>query len=168
MTDRDLAVRSARPDDVDRIALYHHETWSQAYAPLLAADVMALARPQVDLWRDRLAAGSGYSTMVTVDGDDLAIGHVTVHQHVLVHLCISPGEQGNGLGRSLLTVGEDMLRRDGHRHVELHTRVGNTRAIGLYTSCDWEMTEETVHDPLPDGSTYPEHVMRKDLGDPHT
>ena len=36
-------------------------------------------------------------------------------------------------------------------------------AIALYESCGWVLTDETEDEHLPNGSSYTEHIMRKDL-----
>jgi hypothetical protein len=63
----------------------------------------------------------------------------------------------------LLQVGEDLLRNAGHRDVELRTIVGNERAIALYRSAGWTVTDRLVqHDQ--EGVVYEEHALVKHLG----
>jgi ribosomal protein S18 acetylase RimI-like enzyme len=56
-----------------------------------------------------------------------------------------------------------MLRSAGHREVELNTMVGNERALGLYSSAGWTVTDRVVHTDQ-DGVAYDEHVLVKRLG----
>lgn len=155
------AVRPARPEDATKIAEYHHESFVEAFAA--RPELIAVAEPDIELFEERLTPGSGFTTMVLVDEADAAVGHVMVNGDLLVHLFVAGRFQRSGHGRRMLDIGEDMIRAAGHAAAELHVRVGNERAIALYKSADWTMTDELVDDPLPDGSTQPEHVMRKRL-----
>jgi len=166
MVDDTIPLRWGRPDDAVRIASYHHACWLQAFAPLVSAEVMEFVKPRVDVWQSRLAEGSELSTVVATDEHDQAIGHALVSGNELVHLFIDPEHHRKGIGRQLLAIGERLIRQGGHRQAQLHTIVGNAPAIGLYESCGWELTDETEDELLPNGASYTEHVMRKDLDTP--
>ena len=62
----------------------------------------------------------------------------------------------------LLEVGEETLRSAGHREIELNTMVGNARALDLYRSAGWTVTDRLVHNDQ-DGVVYDEHVLVKHL-----
>jgi GNAT superfamily N-acetyltransferase len=161
-------MRWAVPADGDRIAGYHHECWSQASAPILSPELIRRVQPRTELWQQWLAEGSGFTTVVAIDDDDQPIAHTTVNGHTLVHLFVDPPHWRKGLGRTLLAVGERLIRQGGHRQAELHTRVGNSRAIALYESAGWIMTDRTLineDEGVPDHS-YTEHVMLKDFDPP--
>ena len=64
----------------------------------------------------------------------------------------------------LLGIGEEMIRENGRRVAELHTMVGNTPAISLYEATGWVVTDDHITNELPNGSSFVEHVLRKDLG----
>ncbi len=156
-------MRMGRLDDAQAIAAYHHTMWLEESGPRLSSEALAAAKPQVERFRQWLTPGSGLTTVVIADDDDLPIAHTTVQANKLVHLFVHPDYQAAGRGRSLLTIGEALIHDSGYSSAELHTRVGNHRAIGLYRSAGWVMTDEVVMDPLPDGSAAPEHVLRKQL-----
>ena len=99
---------------------------------------------KLDRWRLWLAPGSGFVTMVA-DDSGTPVGHTTVSGNELVHLYVDPDHWGRGLGRRLLQVGEDLLRKSGRSDVELSTMVGNERAIALYRSAGWTLTDRLVH-----------------------
>ena len=166
MADTELSLRWARLADAARIADYHYACWQQVFAPLVSAEVMEGVEPRVERWRDWLEPGSEFTTVVTTDDHGQPIGHTTVRGHELIHLFVDPQHHRKGLGRQLLAIGERLIRQAGYAQAELHTIVGNARAIGLYESAGWNMTEETVDDVLSNGASYTEHVMRKDFDAP--
>jgi GNAT superfamily N-acetyltransferase len=156
-------LRPGRLDDADVIADYHHRCWLIAFAPLVDPLVMEAITPRVARWQQWLAVDSEHDTVVATDGNDTPIGHCTVLGNDLLHLFIDPDHHGQGLGRVLLANGEERLRNAGHQSIQLHTIVGNSPAIALYESDGWVMTDRTEDDHLPNGSSYTEHIMVKDL-----
>lgn len=158
-------MRWARPDDARRIADYHNACWHEAFAPLVDDQVMAAIEPRYERWERWLSDDTEHTTIVAIDTDDQPIGHMTIVGPELVHLFVDPAHHRKGLGRDLLKTAERLLGRNGHRQIHLHTIVGNTPAIALYESMGWTLTEETSVEELPNGSSYREHVMRKDLDD---
>jgi ribosomal protein S18 acetylase RimI-like enzyme len=62
------------------------------------------------------------------------VGHITVEGNEIVHLFIDADHQGEGTGRRLLGVGEQLIVEHGFHGAELHTMVGNEPALGLYAS----------------------------------
>lgn len=165
MANEPVPMRWALPADVEQIASYHHACWLHSFTPLVSPEVMAFIEPRVERWHQWLSDGSEFATVVAVDDDDQAIGHATVSGNELVHLFIDPDHHRRGLGRQLLKVGERLIRQAGHTQAQLHTIVGNASATGLYESCGWVLTDETCDENLPNGSSYTEHLMLKDLDD---
>jgi len=150
-------------DDTEPIAAYHRRCWVLAFAPLLtpgAVDRMQ-SQGQVDRLRSWLAPESGFVSMVAELGG-IPIGHTIVSGNELVHLFVDPNHWRQGLGRTLLKIGEGLLRDAGHRHIELHTIVGNTPAIALYRTTGWTVSDRLVHSDH-DGVAYQEHVLVKRL-----
>jgi GNAT superfamily N-acetyltransferase len=158
-----MMIRPASLDDTNAIAAYHHRCWVIAFSPLLEPGMVDRMDPlgKVDRWRQWLAPESGFVTMVA-DLSGTPIGHATVSGHELVHLFVDPDHWGQGLGRKLLEVGERMLRNAGHHEIELNTMVGNERAIDLYFSAGWTLTDRVVRTDQ-DGVVYDEHVLVKRL-----
>ena len=64
-----------------------------------------------------------------------------------------------------MRVGEAMIADAGHDSAELHTMVGNAPAIALYEDTGWSVTDDLLREDLPNGSSYEEHILRKDLRD---
>lgn len=165
MNETALPLRYAELRDAERIAAYHHECWLQAFAPLVSPEVMEMIEPRVARWESWLADDSGFTVVVVTDQADEPIGHTAVKGNELVHLFVDPTHHGNGLGGALLAIAERLIRQAGHDQAELHTIVGNAPAIGLYESHGWVVTNETVDEQLENGSSYTEHVLRKDVRD---
>jgi ribosomal protein S18 acetylase RimI-like enzyme len=89
---------------------------------------------------------------------------VQVQDDLLVHLFIDPDHQGAGIGRRLLAIAEALIAEGGHADAELHTRVDNERAIALYESAGWHLTDRLIHSAH-DGIEYDEHVLVKHVRD---
>src|SRR5262249_53997098 len=154
-------IRQASVRDAEMIAAYHHRCWVVGFSSLLEPGVVDRMNPlgKLDRWRRWLAPGSGFLTMIA-DDSGTPIGHATGSGPELVHLFVDPDHWGRGLGRRLLEVGEDLLRNAGHRDIELSTMVGNARALALYRSAGWTVTDRLVHNDQ-DGVVYDEHVLVK-------
>jgi GNAT superfamily N-acetyltransferase len=159
-----VMIRPAGVEDADAIAAYHYRCWVIGFSSLLEPGVVDRMDPlgKLERWRRWLAPGSGFVTMVA-DLSGTPVGHATVSGHELVHLFVDPDHWGRGLGRTLLEVGEDTLRGAGHGEIELNTMVGNERALSLYRSAGWTVTDRFVHNDQ-DGVVYDEHVLVKHLG----
>jgi len=163
MDDMEVQLRVGFLDDAPSIADYYHRCWLAAFLPVLDREVAERMEPSMwlELFRDRLATESSMSTAVAVR-DGVVVGHVNVQGHDLVHLFVDPDHQGSGIGRRLLAHGEQLIADGGHSDAELHTRVGNERALGLYASAGWQLTDRLVHSAH-DGVQYDEHVLIKQL-----
>ena len=59
-------------------------------------------------------------------------------------------------------VGEQLIVEQGFHDAELHTMVGNKRALGLYESAGWQLTDRLIHSAH-DGVEYDEPVLVKQL-----
>jgi len=161
MTTTSNRMRWATPADAQHISAYYYACFVAAYGPQLSEQDLADAKPTATHWDGWLNDKPGVRTVVAIGADDEPLGHTTVRDNQVVHLFVDPSYHRQGIGRDMLAVAERLIRQDGHPQAELHTRVGNHPAIGLYQSCGWTMTEELTDNELPNGSMSPEHVMRK-------
>jgi ribosomal protein S18 acetylase RimI-like enzyme len=162
-TRRNVQFREGVDADAGAIAEYFHRCWLTEAAASFEPGQAERLEPSMwlELFRDRLAPDSSMSTVVATHGGDV-IGHVQVQGNLLVHLFIDPDHQGSGIGRHLLGIGERLIADDGYVEAELHTRVDNERALGLYASARWELTDRVIHSAH-DGIEYDEHVLIKQL-----
>lgn len=157
-------IRSARADDAEPMAAYHHRCSIEAFSPIVdgARFDQLDPRRRVETFRGWIEAPE--STVHVAEFDGAVIAHLVVRHDEIVHLFVDPDHWGLGLGRRLLALGEDLLREAGHRRMELHTMVDNRPAIALYESAGWVVTEDVLHQET-DGVEYDEHVLVKHLDD---
>lgn len=156
-----ISFRSAIPDDAGTVADYHDRCFRTTYSPQVLAG--EFGPPDLVGTREQLRGWfrpeSGFETLVAVV-DGVAIGHVTVCGHHLVHLFVEPDHQGVGLGRYLLGRGEALITSAGHSDLELHARVENVTAIAFYENAGWKVTDRFVY-TVEHGISYDERVLVK-------
>ena len=75
-------------------------------------------------------------------------------------IAVGSGAQGRGIGASLFAGVMDELRRLRYDVGELHVRIDNARARGLYERYGWRWTGEEHHE---DGQSLPDLVYVVDL-----
>jgi ribosomal protein S18 acetylase RimI-like enzyme len=61
---------------------------------------------------------------------------------------IEPAHRGAGYGRTLLALGEDVVRRHGVGAIELHVFGGNARALRLYESSGYRVITQQMRKNL--------------------
>jgi len=160
-----VTLRPGRPEDVDRLAAYHHRCVVEAFAPLVGPEVVERLDPErsTPMFEHWLSADSLDTSVVVAEVGGVAVGHTVVAGHQVFHVFVDPDHWGAGIGRQLLGTAEDLVAANGFDTAELHTRVGNTRAIGLYESAGWKVTDQVLHTDEGD-LTYDEHILLKHLG----
>ena len=92
---------------------------------------------RVALWATALCEEPDTPVVVALVGG-VPVGHVRVDADTITNVYVDPDHWRRGIGRTLLGVGEDLLKNTGHDHGVLWTIVGNERAIALYTSAGWK------------------------------
>lgn len=157
----EIEIRPALPGDADAVARYHRRCFTSTYSTqLVAGEIeppdLAGMRHQLRGW---FQSKSGFVTRVAV-ANGAPIGHVTVSGCQLVHLFVEPVHQGRGLGRQLLSLGEEIIARSGHTRFELHARVENLAAIAFYEAAGWAVTDRLIH-TVEHGVSYDERVLVK-------
>jgi GNAT superfamily N-acetyltransferase len=133
-----VRLRTARADDVEIIARYHHRCWREGYIGLvdpLVLDVLEV-EPFVIRWRAVLTERPHDVIVATID--DRPIGHAAIDGPVLTSLYVDPDHWRQGIGRLLLGSAEEALAARGVSTGELWTVVGNERALALYRATGWE------------------------------
>jgi GNAT superfamily N-acetyltransferase len=136
-----ITLRAAGPDDAERVALLHADSWRRHYRGVYAdayldGDVVAERRA---LWAARLAAPGDSLTLLAEDDDGLVgFAHVVFDEDdrwgsLLDNLHVVHSRQGNGLGRVLLTrAAEAAAERAASGSLYLWVLEANTAARGFY------------------------------------
>lgn len=160
-----VTLRPGRPEDADRLNAYHHRCVVEAFAPLIGPEVVERLDPQrsAPMFEHWLSADTLDTAVVVAEVGGVVVGHTVVAGHQVFHVFVDPDHWGAGIGRRLLGVAEDLVAANGFDTAELHTRVGNTRAIGLYESAGWTVTDHVLHTDEGD-LIYYEHILLKHLG----
>ena len=162
----ELSLRAGREADANAMADIHNRCWKDAFGHHpTATDEMAAGLKQKALDRFRVWLRDDADVVVIVaELDDVVAGYAAVGGHQLIHLFVEPDLARRGIGRTLLVDAERHISAGGHPIAELHTRVGNDPAIGLYRSAGWLMTDGLLPEEH-DGIPYDEHIMVKLLSD---
>jgi GNAT superfamily N-acetyltransferase len=129
-----VELRGAVPDDVPGI----ERCVAAAYAPYVER-IGRRPAPMDDRYAKRVAAGEVHvldeggvvGVLVLVDQPD----------HLLVeNVAVAPERQGEGLGRRLLAVAEEVARRRGLGELRLYTNAAMTENLSIYPRLGWRET----------------------------
>ncbi|MDT2024334.1 GNAT family acetyltransferase [Methylocella sp. CPCC 101449] len=131
-----LTIRNALPDDETAVVAL----WR-------ACDlVVSYNDPSADF---RFARGGASSdVLVGIDADGRIVGTVMVghdgHRGWLYYVAAAPTARSSGIGRQMVTAGEDWLRQRGIGKVQLIVRESNTKVIGFYDHLGYEETPRVI------------------------
>lgn len=148
-----LLLRTAYPDDAQRIAVLHADSWRRhyrgAYSDAYLDGDLVIERQEV--WAARLAEPAGTATVLAEDGDELA-GFVHVKfgddprwGSLVDNLHVTRGRQRGGIGRSLLAAAATaVLDQAGSPALSLWVLEQNTAAQAFYQACGGTCVEKDV------------------------
>lgn len=131
-----LTIRAAQPDDENAVVAL----WR-------ACDlVVSYNDPGADF---RFARGGAASdVLVGTEEGGRIVGTVMVghdgHRGWLYYVAADPTSRGSGIGRQMVTAGEDWLRQRGVAKVQLMVRETNTKVIGFYDHLGYEETPRVI------------------------
>lgn len=151
-----MKLRSANPDDIDRLAGIWHTGWQETHAPLLPVE---LARYRtVENFTKLLTANLPNVTVAENDG--VILGLCITKADELFQLYVTAEARGTGVGAQLLHDGEKRIAADGHGVAWLACAIGNDRAARFYQKHGWHLARTFVAQvPAADG-TFPLEVWR--------
>lgn len=90
------------------------------------------------IWREETELRAAATLLRWDDIEDMPLGfRYTAAPCVLCRLCLSPGRQGRGEGRLLLSTVEDLAEALGYRAIHLLCDVRNFIAHGLYAGAGY-------------------------------
>jgi [ribosomal protein S18]-alanine N-acetyltransferase len=130
-----LAVRTARPADLDRLAWLESVSFHDAWARELLAYELTFPNSLL------LAAGEAPGEN---GAERLPLGYAAFRhgggEAELLRLAVAPEARRRGLARALVEEGLERLRRQGIAHCFLEVRIDNLGAIRLYETLGWTRT----------------------------
>jgi ribosomal protein S18 acetylase RimI-like enzyme len=132
-------IRPGTAADAEAVAQIQVRTWQAAYAHALPQDrLMALSIDERAEWFRRWPP----SLVAEVDG--AVVGYIAVgrtHDESgdgeLYAIYVLPDSWGTGVGRALMTAGEERLRALGHEDAHLWVLDDNPRARRFYEAAGW-------------------------------
>jgi ribosomal protein S18 acetylase RimI-like enzyme len=155
-------IRPATPADVEALAAHHHHSRREEFSgtiPDSALDALSVEE-RLTQWRSWLSPEMPHNTRVATQTEERIVGHVTVLDDEIMHVYVTPDHWRQGIGSLLLVAGERLLRAAGHARIVLQTHDLNHRAIGLYSSNGWRITDEQVTFQVA-GHSVAGHVLEK-------
>jgi ribosomal protein S18 acetylase RimI-like enzyme len=119
-----------------------------------------LSNPLNDPARDiAFCRGSGHGDVLVMEHDDRVLGAAMVghdgHRGWVYYVGIDPKRQQAGMGRAMMAAAEDWLRERKVPKVELLVRDSNTRVIGFYQRCGYQIEDRALLSKRLDGVPVP-------------
>jgi len=171
-----IDLRPAMSADALGVARVHVRAWQVGYRDLLAADFLAGLKPEDRAARYTFghADPTKPATIVALDHDAI-VGFVTTGPSNdetdgaghLMALYVDPDRWGQGIGRTLIAAGRDVLVQRGFTEAALWVLAGNARADRFYVADGWRfdghVTERVIW-----GASITDHRYRRTLSDAPT
>ena len=133
----EIALRTARPEELDRVAEIYWQAWHESHAPSIPRAVVEHRGPA--FFRDRVKRLDPPPVVALRDGR--VLGFVAWRQDRLDQLWIAPEGRGLGLGSRLLAHAEAQMAAAGHGLLWLDCKVGNESARRLYEKHGWQVVD---------------------------
>ncbi|CAN5363810.1 GNAT family N-acetyltransferase [soil metagenome] len=132
-------IRPGTPGDAEEVARVQVQTWQAAYAHALPHDqLMALSV------EERTEGFRRWPPTLVAEADGAVVGYIAVgrtHDESgdgeLYAIYVLPAQWGTGVGRALITAGEECLRELGHQDAHLWVLDDNPRARNFYEAAGW-------------------------------
>jgi GNAT superfamily N-acetyltransferase len=158
-----VTVRTAAPDEVDRLASLWFDGWQDAHLEILPA---ALRRFRtLESFRDRLHAALPHVRVAGPPGEP--VGFTIVKGDELYQLYVSAASRGTGVAAALIADAETLIAHSGADTAWLACAIGNARAARFYEKHGWQRIGTMVSElETPDGLfplevwRYEKHVRR--------
>ena len=111
-----VTLRPGRPDDVERLATYHHQSVVEAFTPILGPEAVARLDPErsTPMLARWLAPDTLDTSVVVAEVGGVVIGHTAVSAHQVFHVFVDRDHWGAGIGRQLLATAEALVANGRH------------------------------------------------------
>ena len=138
-----MLIRNAGASEVDRLARIWYDSWQDAHARILPAE---LARVRtIESFRERLRPALDLVRVAELEGE--AVGFCMVKDDELYQLFVTAAARGSGVAAALVADAEARLAAAGVATAWLACAIGNERAARFYEKCGWQRAG-TVVNPL--------------------
>jgi GNAT superfamily N-acetyltransferase len=128
-----MEVRSAEGHDLDSLAKVWYDSWNDAHARLVPAELTRLRT--LENFRERLKADLPHIRVVGPPG--APVGLCMIKDDELFQLFVAADARGSGAAAALIADGEAQLARAGVETAWLACVVGNDRAARFYEKSGW-------------------------------
>ena len=126
----DIRIRPARLIELDRLAGIGLAAWERSVAPILAAPMLARVRA-VNPFRSLLRSTDAAVVVADLAGEPAGIGVREGHGDHIRDLWVAPGQEGRGIGTSLLAALEAAIAQAGYATARIDLPSANTRALAM-------------------------------------
>ncbi len=151
-----MKLRSANPNDLERLADIWHQGWQAVHAPLLPEEI-ARFRTRENL-KELLTVT--FPAVTIADRDSAIAGFVITKTDELYQLYVTDEARGTGVAAELLQDAESRIAADGHDVAWLVCAIGNDRAARFYEKNGWYLAKTYVAEVPTAEGTFPLEVWR--------
>lgn len=156
-------IRKAGTDDIMLIKELTMQVWPQTYIPIVGEDQVAYMLDRF-YTREALMAQmeQGHSFIIGYDGDEpvafASWSEIEPHVYKLHKLYISTGQQGKGVGRSMISYIVDEIRKEAATFLCLNVNRYNNSAKAFYEKVGFKhVTDEDID--IGNGYFMNDHVL---------
>jgi GNAT superfamily N-acetyltransferase len=135
-----MEVRAAEQVEINRLAELWHESWHDAHAQIVPAELTRLRT--LESFRDRLQADLPNIRVVGPLG--APVGFCIVRGNELYQLFVSANARGTGVAAALIADAEAQFLAKGIETAWLACSIGNERAARFYEKCGWRRVGNMV------------------------
>jgi GNAT superfamily N-acetyltransferase len=137
-----MEVRNAHQEELDALAKVWHESWNDAHAAIVPAELTRLRT--LESFREGLQAALHSVRVVGPRGAPL--GFYLLKDDELYLLFVTASARATGVAATLMADAEAQLARAGVETAWLACAVGNERAAKFYEKCGWRRTGTFINE----------------------
>jgi GNAT superfamily N-acetyltransferase len=141
----EIRFRPGREDDAPALAEILYDIWRDGYWRLVGLPIESRG---LDWYREQVAPiWSG--AVIAAGHSDAPVGFCACVGDLLDDLWVARGHQGRGIGRLLLTAGEERIAASGHAEARLECIAANAPARRFYERAGWRAVRDYEFDRIP-------------------
>lgn len=158
-----MDVRAAEEHELDSLAKVWYDSWNDAHAQLVPAELKRLRT--LETFRERLKADLANVRVVGPPG--APVGLCMIKEDELYQLFVAAQARGSGAAVALIADGEAQLARAGVKTAWLACAIGNERAARFYEKCGWRRVGNMINRAETSAGVFDLEVWRyeKTVGD---